>query len=422
MSLPLESHGEIDHVEEGDGELSPTQLSATERLVEVAQQLSTARDLEAIMLVAREAGRALTGAEGATFVLREGNTCFYAEESAIGPLWKGRRFPISECVSGWAMLNREPVIIEDVLTDPRVPHDAYRPTFVKSLAVVPIRTAAPVGAIGSYWRSPHLATSGEVKLLSALADLISVAMENVQLYGELQKRIREAQDAVQVRDEFIIAAAHELRTPLTAMLLQLQRLEKLSSGRSPATPATIQHCATRSLASATRLAGLVDGLVDASQVPHGRLQLNFERFDLADSARAVVARFAGPAKRTGSELAVAIEDSLVGRWDRVRIEQVITNLLSNALKFGAGKPVELTLERRPPGVCLEIRDHGPGIAPDIAGRIFERFARAGSVSHYAGLGLGLYVARAVIEAHGGTISFETGPNQGCTFMVRLPFN
>lgn len=422
MSLPLEELGDVGPPAEGGEGRRATQLSATERLVEVAQQLSTARDLDAIMVIARDAGRALTGAEGATFVLREGDTCFYAEESAIGPLWKGRRFPIAECVSGWAMTNRTPVVIEDVLTDPRVPHDAYRPTFVKSLAVVPIRTAAPVGAIGSYWRNRHLASAGEVKLLSALADLTSVAMENVQLYGELQKRIREAQDAVQVRDEFIIAAAHELRTPLTAMLLQLQRLEKLSSGGAAATPGTIQHCATRSLASATRLAGLVDGLVDASQVPHGRLQLNFETFDLATSARAVIARFAGPAKRTGSELAVAIEDSLVGRWDRVRLEQVITNLLSNALKFGAGKPVQVTLERRPPGVYLEIRDHGPGIAPDIAGRIFERFARAGSVSHYAGLGLGLYVARAVIEAHGGSISFETGPNQGCRFMVRLPLH
>ncbi|HVL13851.1 MAG TPA: GAF domain-containing protein, partial [Gemmata sp.] len=109
-------------------------------LIEVVQRLSMARSLPMVQEVVRVAARRLTGADGATFILRDGDQSYYADEDAISPLWKGRRFPLSECVSGWVMTNRRPAVIEDVFADPRVPHEAYRPTFVKSLVVVPIRT------------------------------------------------------------------------------------------------------------------------------------------------------------------------------------------------------------------------------------------------------------------------------------------
>nr|WP_297496702.1 GAF domain-containing protein [Ferrovum sp.] len=124
---------------------------AMEQLVEVVQKLSLARNLEEIMEIVRHAARSITGADGATFVLRDGDKCFYAEEDAISPLWKGQRFPMSACISGWAMLNRQAAVIENIYADSRIPADAYRPTFVKSLAMVPIRTIEPVGAIGTYW-------------------------------------------------------------------------------------------------------------------------------------------------------------------------------------------------------------------------------------------------------------------------------
>ncbi|HTV17778.1 MAG TPA: histidine kinase dimerization/phospho-acceptor domain-containing protein, partial [Polyangiaceae bacterium] len=256
------------------------QLSATERLVEVAQELSMARDLHAITAIVRHAARELTGADGATFVLREGDVCFYADEEAIAPLWKGRRFPMSACISGWTMLHAEAAVIENIYADDRIPHDAYRPTFVESLAMVPIRTAAPVGAIGNYWATRHRATEGEVKLLRALADLTSVAMENVQLYAALQTRLVEVQEAVKARDEFISIAAHELRTPLTAMLLQLQRLHDLSAAGASVERTRLTESASRSVAAARRFAALVDGLLDASRLEQGPLQLDLEEFDL----------------------------------------------------------------------------------------------------------------------------------------------
>ncbi len=396
------------------------QLSATERLVEVAQELSLSRDLDTIMEVVRRVARELTGADGATFVLRDGDLCFYADEDAISPLWKGHRFPMTECISGWTMLHKEAAVIEDVYADARIPREVYRPTFVRSLAMVPIRTSAPVGAIGNYWAVRHRATEGEVKLLRALADLTSVAMENVNLYAELKRRMREAEDAVRAREEFISVAAHELRTPLTAMLLQLQRLEALSAGEVRSDASRRDECASRAVAAAQRFAALVDGLLDASRLTHGYIHLNLEDFDLASATREVIDRLASTAKRAGCELRLEAPSSVPGRWDLLRVEQVLTNLLSNALKYGAGRPVHVVVERRDDRAHIEVRDHGIGIPPEIAGKIFERFGRAGSISHYGGLGLGLYLARQVIEAHDGTIRFESRPSEGCTFSIDLP--
>jgi len=399
------------------------QLSATERLVQVAEELSMARELRDVMSVVRRAARELTGADGATFVLREAELCFYAEENAIGPLWKGRRFPITDCISGWAMLHKQAVVIEDVYADARIPRDAYRPTFVQSLVMVPIRTSAPVGAIGNYWAERHQATPGEVKLLGALADLTSVALRNVDLYAELEQRVVEAQDAVQAREDFISVAAHELRTPLTALLLQLQRLEGLSRVQAAAgSDQRLPESAARAVGSAQRLGALVDGLLDASQLAHGGIQLKLEEFDLARLAEDVLERSAGAARGAGCELELKAEPALCGTWDRLRIEQVLTHLLSNALKYGRGKPISVTLERREERAYIEVRDHGAGIPPDRLSKIFQRFGRAGPIAHSGGLGLGLYLAREVIHAHGGSIRFDSKPNQGCTFSIDVPMH
>lgn len=156
-------------------------------LVGVVQRLSLARSLPEIQEIVRTAARRLTGADGATFVLRDGQSCYYADEDAISPLWKGQRFPLTACISGWSMLHRQPAVIEDIYVDERIPHEAYRPTFVKSLAMVPIRRLAPLGAIGNYWARHHRPTDQEVELLQALADSTAVAMENARVYQELDE-------------------------------------------------------------------------------------------------------------------------------------------------------------------------------------------------------------------------------------------
>jgi GAF domain-containing protein len=147
-----------------------------DRLAEAIEQLSGARALEDVTRIVRLTARDLSGADGVTFVLRQGDHCYYADENAIRPLWKGRRFPVTSCISGWVMSHRQPVAIEDVFADPRIPHAAYRPTFVKSMAMVPVRDVDPIAAIGAYWAAPHLASEQELRILKILADASALAL------------------------------------------------------------------------------------------------------------------------------------------------------------------------------------------------------------------------------------------------------
>jgi diguanylate cyclase (GGDEF)-like protein len=165
--------------------------SATERLIQAVQELSLARNLLDIQLIVRTAARAISGGDGATFVLADDGMCHYADEDAIGPLWKGMRFPMETCISGWAMLHREAVVIPDVYLDNRIPHEAYRPTFVKSLVMVPIRRIDPIGAIGIYWAEERQPSEQDVAIIQALADSTSIAMEHVYAQADLEARVRD---------------------------------------------------------------------------------------------------------------------------------------------------------------------------------------------------------------------------------------
>lgn len=186
------------------GEFDPEDYArGMARLVQAVQELSLARSLPEVQRIVRTAARELTGCDGATLVLRDDDRCYYADEDAIAPLWKGSRFPLETCVSGWAMLNHDSAVIPDIYRDVRVPHEAYRPTFVKSLVMVPIRKIDPIGAIGNYWADARQPSEQEVSLLQALADATSIAMENVQVYSELEQRVRDRTVALERANEEI---------------------------------------------------------------------------------------------------------------------------------------------------------------------------------------------------------------------------
>jgi putative two-component system response regulator len=184
-------------------------VSGAGAIVAVVQRLSMARSLAEIQAIVGSAARRLTGADGATFVIREGERCFYADEDAISPLWKGQRFPIESCISGWAMLNRQAAVIPDIYEDERIPQDAYRPTFVKSLAMVPIRRLDPIGAIGNYWASHHEPTGEELALLQALADSTAVAIENVRFIQALENAQLETLQRLALAAEYRDEATHQ---------------------------------------------------------------------------------------------------------------------------------------------------------------------------------------------------------------------
>jgi signal transduction histidine kinase len=202
-----------------------------------------------------------------------------------------------------------------------------------------------------------------------------------------------------------------LRTPLTALLLQLQAFEKSGANRAASAPA---------LRSARRLAGLVEMLLDVSRIATGRLELTKESVDLVQLAREAIDRYADEAKRVGSEMVLEGDASIQGSWDALRLEQVFANLLGNALKYAAGSSVTIRVSSRDGDARFEIADRGPGIGAEDVARIFGRFERAAPSRHYGGLGLGLYIARQVVEAHGGTIGVHETPGGGATFSVVLP--
>ncbi|HVK42758.1 MAG TPA: HWE histidine kinase domain-containing protein [Phenylobacterium sp.] len=158
-------------------------------LVELIEDLSAAHTVEQIAAVVRSAARRITGADGVAFVLREGDTCFYLDEDAIGPLWKGRRFPIGDCISGWAMLNGQVAVIPDIYRDDRIPHDAYRPTFVKSLVMTPVRPKDPLAAIGAYWATARRPTPDEVTKLEIIARATATALDSAQVYASLSEAL-----------------------------------------------------------------------------------------------------------------------------------------------------------------------------------------------------------------------------------------
>lgn len=149
-------------------------------LLKAVRDLAACRDVTSVVDVVRVAARRLAQADGATFVLRDEGRCYYVAEDAIEPLWSGQRFPLEACISGWAMIHEEQVVIPDIYLDPRIPHDAYRPTFVKSLVMTPVRSGGGIAAIGTYWAQQRLATPVEQEVLQALADSTVVALENVR--------------------------------------------------------------------------------------------------------------------------------------------------------------------------------------------------------------------------------------------------
>jgi PAS domain S-box-containing protein len=231
--------------------------------------------------------------------------------------------------------------------------------------------------------------------------------------------MERAQAAVRLRDEFLSIASHELRTPLTALQIQLQSMQGALAPQSALGPARWRHKLEVAGRQTTRLARLIDDLLDVSRISAGRLRLERERVDLAELAREVVARQASLAQLDGCRVELDCDRPVWGLWDGSRLEQVLTNVVSNAIKYGDSKPVVVSV--RAIGARAEVRvsDGGGGIRPEDLQRIFERFERASS-TNYGGLGLGLFISRQIVEAHGGTIDAHSTPGEGSTFVIRLP--
>jgi signal transduction histidine kinase len=233
---------------------------------------------------------------------------------------------------------------------------------------------------------------------------------------EHRKQAAALQQAVALRDDFLSIAGHELRTPLAALLLHLQSLERAT--RKEGGPPRLLERLGKAGAAAGRLELLVNQLLDVSRLQAGRFVLDPHRTDLVTLVQEVIGRHTEHA--AAGEIALAAPAELVGTWDHARLDQVVTNLLVNAIKYGRGNPVEVALAQRDGHAVLEVTDHGIGIPEEAHERIFQRFERAASSRNYGGQGLGLYIVRQLVEAHGGALQLQTERGRGSTFTVVLP--
>ncbi|WP_437494286.1 ATP-binding sensor histidine kinase [Sorangium sp. So ce1014] len=285
----------------------------------------------------------------------------------------------------------------------------------RSLITVPIvMRGQPLGVLSVVSSAPERRYGeADLELAQEVARRAAIAIDNARLY-------RAAQEAVRVRDEFLTVATHELNTPMTSLTLSLEAAQRTLQSDQPWDPKAIGRQVDRSLRQAARLTRLNSELLDVSRTQADRLSLEIAEVDLGVIVRDVAERFELDLARAGCSVSLQDGGRIVGLWDRSRIDQIVTNLLANAIKFGAGKPVEIFVTDEAGTARLSVKDLGIGIDPARQEQIFERFGRAVSERNYGGLGLGLYISRRIVEAHGGSIHVESALGAGATFLVELP--
>jgi signal transduction histidine kinase len=397
LAAAREERAEVEHP---SGEVTLSLADRFEQLLEKGRRIASALSREAILAAVEEAAAALL----------RGESCGLVEIADDGTM--SGSAPFSRSLVDQAVSSGKPVVVAEGAAD----------TASESLLLGGLRSilCAPIFGRGrviaclyvTHSRVGRLFGEEEERLAQFIATLAGAALENAAGFARIEKSLK-------MRDEFLAIASHELKTPLTPLQLQIDDFQRVLRRRGIDDDAVTQRLTTM-IRQTTRLSKLVENLLDISRIAAGRLTLQPEEFDFTEMVRDVVKRLAPEAERLGCTLEVQAGGAVRGRWDQLRLEQVVSNLLANAVKYGAAQPIEIEVEPLEGNVRLVMRDHGIGMSPQDAERVFERFERAVSVRNYGGLGLGLYITRQIVEAHGGQISVDSSPGQGATFTVVLP--
>ncbi|WP_375773589.1 PAS domain-containing protein [Archangium gephyra] len=403
-------------------------LQTLELLNETGQSLAAELQLEKLVQGATDAATRLSKAAfGAFFynVLNDRGQSYMLYTLSGVPRAAFEKFPMPRATRVFEPTFKGEGIIrsDDITRDPRYGHNAPNKGMpqghlpVCSYLAVPVksRSGEVIGGLFFGHPEPGVFTEREEKLVAGLAAQVAVAMDNARLF-------QRAQEAITSRDTFLSIASHELRTPITSMKMQTQHMRKRIASHDPSafSPERVTRLVEQTERSIGRLSRLVEDMLDISRIATGRLNMQFEQVDLSTLTRELVDRFGPQLSEAGHSLELHLTPGLVGRWDRDRLEQVLANLLTNALKYAPGAPLKVTTRELGTSAILEVEDRGPGIAPEDQPRVFERFERLVTASQVSGLGLGLHIARHIVEAHGGTIRVRSALGEGASFVVELP--
>lgn len=271
-----------------------------------------------------------------------------------------------------------------------------------------------LGCINLQFREEKIFTEEERKFLLAIAGQCSQALNRSQLYDDAKK-------AIQVRDEFLSIASHELKTPLTPLKLQLQLMSRnLKMNPQSMTEERMEKMMMNADKQMNRLSKLIEDLLDVSRITSGKLNLNLEYVNLQDVVQEVLVQYGHQLQAHLAHVEIQADEPVYTHIDPLRIEQVIINLLTNAVKYAPMKTIKVTLKKQDSTAKICVKDEGPGIAPEHQERIFGRFERVRATDNIGGLGLGLYISRQIVDAHHGKIYVESNSGKGSNFVIELP--
>jgi predicted ATPase/signal transduction histidine kinase len=332
------------------------------------------------------------------------------------------RYPPEQTSPVWDVLRTGQAVEAPVLTDDQLriycadEHhvELVRRLGARSAVFVPLCVRdVVIGALTLVSMTPNRFARADAELAAELGRRMALAIDNARLLDETRR-------ALHLREEFLRIASHELRTPLASLRLSAQGLLRAAERNRAVSPEILDRTLRRVLGNTARLEQLTSELLDVTRMEQGRLDLNPTEIALDAIVREAVEHIEAELAATGSSVSIECAAPVVGRWDPSRLDQVVTNLMTNAAKFGAGKPIEIRIERSGADARLAVTDHGIGIDPARRPYVFDRFERAVPSSRYGGLGLGLYIAQSIVVAHGGTITVDSEPGAGSTFTVTLP--
>lgn len=289
----------------------------------------------------------------------------------------------------------------------------------KAVVALPLKIQGKAIASVAYFLKEETTYSVELKrFFESLASLAAVAFDRALLFEKQKIQRDELEDALYARDEFFSIASHELKTPLTSMRLNGQFLVKMHErNKDFLTAEKILNYIHQNDRGVSKLVRLVDDMLDISRIRTGRMALRKEQFEICELVHELINRLR---ETSESEIVIELCESSASNWDKLRIEQVVTNLMSNAIRYGNNQPIIVNVQNKQSHILLSVRDHGIGIPEDILESIFDRYER-GPSGDIQGLGLGLYISKQIVDSHGGRIWAESLLGEGSTFYVELPF-